>query len=371
MKGLILLNQSDGQHLGAEMILRYYYGKLEANVTVKDCNGVSAGDLTTYLDALDAAAYDKVHVLITADASGGTGKVSYDQLAGLYPKLKATVLPTAASAGDAQTNTTETNIILASTASADDDAYNLMVAVVDVGKAGTSFLYRSISDYTGSSKIAVTTTTTIAVTSTDSYAVYNLNTATGPIYIHTSATAAHSVFSTFYPSMGLPKFIDEMRAATTEYDLTATADSVANTSGIGTLSDSAAFTLAKYDGGDYYVGIRSATLGMGQIRKIVSNTAGVLTLDKPWDPLPTGTIVYEITYNRWRCLNDYFLKYAMRYLYGTPYTLAKLEQFIKMIDISSSFTTTTTYVYQDLESLDSAHSLGETIMLALGKGITS
>lgn len=372
MKGLILTNQSSGQALAAEMVLRYYYDSLEANVTVKDCNGVSTGDLTTYIGTLVANTYDKIHVLITADTSGGTGKISHDQLASLFPKIKTAALPTATLASAANgANATVTEVVFTTGASAVDDAYNAMIAVVDVGDLHSSYLYRYIKDYVGTTATATVNTTSTAVTSTDTSAIYNIITATGPIYLHTVATAAHSVFSTLYPSMGLPRLISELQASTSEYISTATADSAANTSGVGSLTKADTWTAAEYTGGDYYVGIRSATLGAGQIRKIVSNTVSVLTLDAPWDPVPTGSIVYEITLNRWRCLNDYFLAFAMRYEFGTPYSLAKLEKFIKLLDVNSNFTTTTRYTFQDLEALEALHDTGETIMVSLGRGISS
>jgi hypothetical protein len=42
------------------------------------------------------------------------------------------------------------------------------------------------------------------------------------------------------------------------------------------------------------VRIVSATTGAGQIRRIVDNTATTLTVEYEWNPLPTGTVVYEI-----------------------------------------------------------------------------
>jgi len=372
MKGLILFSDADGQQITAEYVLRYYYGELEANVEVKDCNGVTSGNLTTYIGTLTDGDFDKIHIMITADESGGTGKISFDQVASLLPKLKTASLPTASSSGDAQTNATATEIILVAGASAVNDAYNGMIIKVDVGKAGTSFLYRYVKDYVGSTKATTVNTTTTAVTDTDSYAVYDVIKAAGPIYVHTG-NFGYTVWNVFYSTMTqIPRFIDEMRASTSEYLLTGTATSVANTSNVGSLTHTAAFVLAAYDGGDYYVGIRSSTVGYGQVRKIISNTANVLTLDAPWDPLPTGTIVYEIVLNRWRCLNEYFLKYAVRYLFSAPFFPSKLETFIGMIDTTKSFTTTTKYIVtQDLEYLEELHDLGEQIMVSLGRGITS
>jgi hypothetical protein len=372
MKGLIFLTQADGQHIAAEMILRYYYGELTTNIEVKDCTGVTKTDLTTYIGTLTDGDFDKIHVLVVADESGGTGKVSFDQLALLMPKLKTASIPAAVLAGDAQANITATEIILPATGSESDDAYNGMIVAVDVGKVGTNMLYRYIKDYTGTTTLASVNTTTIAVTTTDSVAVYDLVKATGPIYVHTG-NVAYTVFAAMYSSMThLPLFIDEMKASTSEYLITGNATSVANTSNVGSLTHTGEFVLAAYDGGDYYVGIRSATTGMGQVRKIVSNTANVLTLDAPWDPLPTGTIEYEIVLNRWRCLNDYFLQYAIRYSFGTPFFQSKLTKFISVIDTTKSFTTTTKYlVTQDLEALEELRALGETIMVSLGRGIVS
>lgn len=46
---------------------------------------------------------------------------------------------------------------------------------------------------------------------------------------------------------------------------------------------------------DYAINIVTATAGAGQWRPILSHTtAGVVTVAKAWDPLPTGTITYKI-----------------------------------------------------------------------------
>lgn len=371
MKGLILLDQSDGQSIAAELLIRYYHGKADADVTVKNCSGVTLGNLTTYIGTLDDNTYSKIHVLIVADESGGTGKISLDQVALLYPKLLTAALPTPAKALlAADTNATATEIVLTGTVSATNDHYNGMIAVIDVGGTATSYLYRNIKDYVGATKTLTVNTTTTAVTSTDKVAIYDLI-GNGIVLVSAVAVAAYTVFHTLYPDTVLPRVFDEFKEATAEYVLTATADSVATTSGVSTLTDSAAFVLNAYTGGNYYVGIRSSTLGMGQVRKIISNTANVLTLDAPWDPLPTGTIVYEIAIDRWRCLNNYFLRYAMRFEFAAPYTDVKLAKFIRLFDVKGTMTADTRYTFQDLVALEELHDLGETIMVSLGRGITS
>ena len=63
--------------------------------------------------------------------------------------------------------------------------------------------------------------------------------------------------------------------------------------GASTLSTGLTWTLNQYAG--YAITIETATVGSGQWRPILSNTtAGVLTVEKAWDPLPTGTITYKI-----------------------------------------------------------------------------
>lgn len=374
MKALLFLNQTDGQQLAAEFIFRNYY-KADT-IVVKDLAGVSTGDLTTYIGTLDAT-YNRIFVTTGSSTGGGTGTFSHDQLAALLGKIHPDTLETISSAPAdhvavaPQANVTATEIVLKSDASAVDDLYNGWIIKVDVGALGTTFLYRYIKDYVGSTVTATVNTTTTAVTTTDKYLIYNPLLPGGPITQITTATAGYGIFANLYPHCALPRFIDELKAATAEYDMTATADSVANTSDVGSLTDADAFTASAYASGKYYVGIRSSTTGMGQIRRIISNTVSVLTLDAPWDPLPTGTIVYEITLDRWRCLNDYFLKYAMRYKFGAPYFSYKLAAFVPLIDINDSIVHTTTYTFQDLDALEALHDLGEQIMTSLGRGITS
>jgi len=375
MKVLLLLNRTDGQHLAAEMIFRNYYK--DATITVKDLAGVTTGALTTYIGTLTAGTYDKVHVCVATSESGGTGLVSFDQMALLLSLIHPDVLegvtqtPTDGVAVAPQSNATATNIILKSDSSAVDDIYNGMIIRVDVGALGTTFLYRYIKDYTGSSNTAVVNTTTTAVTTTDKYNIFHAIVPGGPLVTHVSATAAYRIFVSLYANCQVPRLIDELEAATDEYVSTATADSVANTNDIGSLTKDTTWTAGEFNDGTYYVGIRSATTGMGQVRRIVSNTVSVLTLDAPWDPLPTGTIVYEITKDRWRCLNDYFLKYAFRFKYTSGFTQAKLDEFVRLIDINNTLSSTTRYTFQDLELLEAYHDLGELIMVSLGRGIAS
>jgi len=372
MKGLILLNRSYGQQIAAEMILRNYYGRVSANVEVKDINGVTSGDLTTYIGTLPADTYDKIHIIATVNEAGATGGVSFDQLAALFPKLKVDVRAEAKffDPVSAASNATATTIILTGTVSSANDFYNNSIAVIDVGGTGSSFLYRNVKDYVGSTKTLTVNTTTTAVTTTDKVAIYDLA-AAGLYFNPAAATAAYDTFHAMYPDTTTPVVVEQLRAGAGSIVLTATANSVANTGGVATLTDTGNFTANAYDGLEYFVGIRSATLGAGQIRKIISNTADVLTTDSPWDVVPTGTVVYEIVDLRHKCLDEYFLAFAILFFCGGVFTKQKLNMFVRLIDLSKDMNASTKYTFQDLELYERFLEIGETIMVAKGAGITA
>jgi len=65
----------------------------------------------------------------------------------------------------------------------------------------------------------------------------------------------------------------------------------ASTASFGTLTN---VTVAIVDG-----------KGRGQERMIVSNTATVLTLDRPWENIPNTTSVYQVGGVHWRCLSSW------------------------------------------------------------------
>lgn len=108
----------------------------------------------------------------------------------------------------------------------------------------------------------------------------------------------------------------------------ATADSVA----AAALTDTGAFTLNQHK--DKYVYVVSATTGVGQVKKILSNTANVLTIE-PWDATPTGTVVYAIVSLK----EEAYAKEAIEtYIKGYLHNLSDrstIQAYYKLLDYGS------------------------------------
>jgi len=91
-----------------------------------------------------------------------------------------------------------------------------------------------------------------------------------------------------------------------------TPTSVATANGVSTLTHTSHFTATncyKWR----WLGIEAASNagGAGYIGQILSNTVPVLTLDRTYRVVPTGTITYQICDTQDYCLANYFLPYAV------------------------------------------------------------
>lgn len=134
-----------------------------------------------------------------------------------------------------------------------------------------------------------------------------------------------------------------------------------------TLSDTGEFVSGAYDDGDYYVAIKSATLGAGQIRLIASNTANALTLDKDWDVTPTGTVVYQIA--RKHILYDLYIPAIMLTYFNDLEDDQQHSVFSKMIDRYDD-RTLKREIYQDLSTIDEYMEKASNIIIGVGAGVT-
>jgi len=370
MKVLMITDLKDGQHLEGEILIRNYYAG--ETLETKDLNSVTTGDITTWIGTLTDDNYDKIHILVNANVTAGTGVLSKLQYSLLVEKLDQTavnaiLLPEAE--GTCQSNATATDIILASAQTEADDYFNDMIVVT----AGTTVKARVINDYTQSSDTCTVDTTTTAITTTETYKIFTvvqMEASLMPVYAETYE--GPEVFSALYPNMtNIPLIVGEMGAMPASPCLTATANSVATSGGVSTLTDTGNFVAGAYDDGTYYVGIRSSTTGFGQVLRIISNTADVLTLDGNWDPLPVTSIVYEIVDNKRLALARYFLQFAFRHLVADPSDQNKINEVMNMVSKNLAIGADDTLTFQDLVALEEFKAKGQTIMRAIGMGITS
>lgn len=363
---LLILDRQNGQHLAGEVFLRDYYAG--ESITVKDMNGVTKTASTTWIGTLDANKYSKIHVLVVVDTAGGTGELASDQYAALIPKLLTSALPDALSTGTCQTNATATNIILAAGEVTEDDEF------VDdfIVTAGTTAIARIIADSTTADDTVVVATTTVAVTDVDTYDVYAAADIALLMPIYTETYEAYEVFTELYPLMNhVPVLVEQMNGMPAAGTLTATADSAENTDGVATLTDTGNFTADAYDDGTYYLAIRSATKGAGQILRVVSNTADKLFLEEAWEPIPTGTIIYELVDRRTIAISTYLLQFAFRFLVSDPSENDAIHKVMKMVSNNEVIEQTDEFLLQDIEALEEFKLVGQGIMRSLGMGITS
>ena len=306
-----------------------------AVTTYKDFASLSSGDITTYIGALVANTYAAIYVALPSGATNTAHTLMNDYIAGLDANIIAAnrgSVNNSKSTGTCQSNATTTNIILATTASAVDDAYKGMFIKCTIGASST---YHYCTGYSGTTKIATVADTGSAITTTSTYIVY-----TQPyVYVvgdaSSSLTSTYTAWNTLFPKIIPPPFVSLMRGTGTNikphYMVTQTATSVAASS----LTHTSNFTSGQFNSGSWYVAVESATTGAGQVKRIHSNTHDVLTID-PWDVLPTGSVVYQICSGPSFCLYEKYLKYSVETYLGNftlANTITTFQQLIDMLNV--------------------------------------
>ena len=290
------------------------------NVTNQDMKGLSTGQIATLVTNLIAAGalYDELNICVPTATSTATNTLTYDQVAALDQVLKTGVrgvVNNIVHSGTAASNSTVTNIVLDASASTVNDFYKGDYIVT----AGVTAVYRLITGYTGSTKTATVVTTGTAITTTGTFIIY-----TSPLTnivgnASTTLNACYEAWATLFPDQNIPLLISLMGGYSTpifpHYMVTLTATGVT----ANTLSDTSNFTAefarGTFDNGNFYVAIESATTGAGQIKRILSCASASQIIIEPWDVLPTGTIIYQISNSQDLALNEFYLPYAiMTYL---------------------------------------------------------
>lgn len=280
--------------------------------TIIDTAGLDEAGITTAIDTITNTTMTAIYVSCTTASTHSAGVMTYDQVAYLDIKLITASKGTSYAAGTCQSNSTTTYIKIAADSSASNDYYNGKY----IKTAGSTVVYRYISDYTGSSTTAVVTDTSTAITTTETYIIFTLN----KVYLigdaDSSENACRVAWTALFPTKQVPMIVALMGGSGTGF---APYVEVTRTSGGGshsttTLADTGHFTADKYN--LKWVGIESGTLGVGQVRQITDSTADALTVAL-WTA-PTGTVVYQISDTYEFCLANKYLPLAiMTYLYAT------------------------------------------------------
>lgn len=163
-----------------------------------------------------------------------------------------------------------------------------------------------------------------------------------------------------YAEASTPKVVQLLDGATFPAKVEATATSAA----AGTLTHTGQFTASAFIG--YYVGITSATTGAGQVRKIASNTTGVLTLSRNWGITPTGIIKYAIYQYEGDALKEVTIPLA---IYAEMWDFADISvigKYYKLLDLGLFDTKVAQFVpangllapHQDRTIVDELHKIG-------------
>lgn len=322
MNFLILYNSASEQSVISKAIARIHAWQLLKNasvtgvqagnsITTKDISTLTTGNMLTYIQGLTANTYDKIYVCVPT-SSGGTNYTTlpYDDLALLNTLLK-TAAQTAITTGTFQGNSTVTQFVLAASDTAIDDYYKGMF----LQSAGTTVVSRYITGYTATSKIGTCATTTTALTTTSTYTIYsavNLILIGDPV---SNENACRVAWTTLYPLVVPNPVVSVMGGYGSGFKphflYALTADSFNAT----TVTKSGAFTnyLTQLNSGLYYLAVETATTGAGQIVKIASATANVITLaNGGFVTLPTGSLVFQVTTGTNMILWDKYLPYAIK-----------------------------------------------------------
>lgn len=315
-----------------------------SDATIYDVNGVSTGDITTYIGTLVAASYHAIFICCTTQANAASSLLTFNQVAALRAKMAAGYEGTVVNSGTCQANATVTEIVLATTASASNDAYKGMF----IETTGTTAVLRYISGYVGATRTATTTTTTTAITTTETYEVYtndyiyelgNTNATSGK-------TACLQAWDVLFPDVQYPlinTYIGGYKFAIAS----GTAQAI-NTPGQMTLSATVdagnIMSQTEYDVDDalvdMYLYVYSATTGAAQYAKITAYnaTSRVATFSANMTILPTGTAVYRIIDNTNEAYYDIAAELAIKtYMYDID-SAGAMEINKRLIDLYKNLT---------------------------------
>ena len=291
---LIIYNGGSAQGIAAAAVAANMYPyDGGTDVEIKDIDGITTGNIDTYLAGLSDNSFDKIIVACENEVAAATGKLTKTQLGTLYDKLKTANLPTAIDSKENSDQNAATTIGKTGAGWTVDEHIGRWVLIT--GGTGAGQLAK-ITDNTADTLTIGSDWDTTPDTDSDFSIIDPDDDGQDPSVDldlrevgNTVGTKSNCVrvWDDLYPGITPPQVIftiGDTRSSVARAD----ADSVGN----NTLTDSGAFASVDYE--DYYVFIYSSTLGKFQIRQIESHTDDVLTLAYNWDTNPTGTITYRI-----------------------------------------------------------------------------
>jgi hypothetical protein len=315
------------------------------NGVLEDVAGLNVAGINAVVQgyAVDPSDIDEVLICMEIASFG------IDNLA----ELDTIIAGTTVLEGTAQANADDEVIVLDGDASAENAAYANMF--IKVGS-----IYRYITGYTGATKSAAVQDTGDAIAD-GAYTIYTLPTSVK--YMASSNFSSAGFWDELYPDVEAPYIMQLLKASryfngiidTATYDASTITE--AFTEGIWDASTS--------DFHDWYVGIHTATTGAGQVKKIESNTAAVITLAEAFDPLPTGTIEGYIGRDT-DLMHDKYFGYAVAaYKPG-------IGEWRKMLDMYDELSSGDVgHVYTDDATVQKYVELGKPILKAIWSGVVS
>jgi hypothetical protein len=340
-------------------------------VTIKNTLGISTGDISTFLGTtITANSLDSMYVCIPSATSTATNVITYDQLASLDSRMKTAVRGSVHNkivTGTCGTNTGGATSVILTGGSAVDDTYIGKYLMTSL--SGTD-RYFYITAYTGSTTEATIVNASTAITDTSTFTVF-----TQPnLYVLGDAvsneTAARYAFRTLFPDAVIPPIVGFMGGYGSGFQPHYKYDETATSAAATSLTHTSEFTLSEFDGGTWYVAIESGTTGAGEIKRIISNTADILTVE-PWEVLPTGTIKYQIQSGSEFALYDQFLKYAIMTYLGNlslSSTQQAYQQLIDKLNVLPAGELTPTY---NATLLKNYADIGKAIQQSVNMGMTT
>lgn len=357
-KCLAFYNSAQPADILACWLVKYHetYGD---DVTFVDTTGLDEAGMAGLISGASADTYTDIFVLTGVAATHAAGDFTYDQIASLDGLLttanKGTATANVITTGTAQSNSTKTNIKLKSGDTAITDEYNNMYIVT----AGVTAVYRQITDYDASTKVATVVDTGTAITTTETYKIFELD----HVFLYgntgaTGKTVPQTTWEGLFPNTQIPVLVQYLSQYKLFHDY-GTAQAAADTThvtlaasaGVGAVIPNASRANDVYNG--MYIYIYSSTNGKNQYTKITdyNNSSKVVVVDA-WVQ-PTGTIIYRIVKNLDRVLVDaYTEKFILTY-FNDLTDVDAFNDLVKMIDLSGKLNNdNVNIVEQDLDLLN-------------------
>ena len=345
------------------------------DLTLYDVYGKSTGNMNTYIGALTAI-YDKIIVCSNHTQAGGTSVMRTVDFLVLESKL----IPGYERTGTAQAGGTGV-ITLDSGASATDDYYKGMYILIT---AGTGINNAALcTAYNGSTKVATVDRAWEAanpVSGTTFVISADLLCFGREMSSHTQVRVCWETINSGYSLPPLLSFLGGDLNGKLYPRQGLTADAVA----AGSLTDTGEFTgyendydAGVYDGYDFYCGIESdngTKYSAGQARKITSNDANTLTLAENFNPVPTGTVKYQISQGQSSALWNIFLPYSVETKYhfaGTTIDHELVDDFLQLVDRYDGISRGKSHLFADSAKLAELAEEGKLIFDAINKGATT